>query len=109
MSRHYTPAEIKQHIREQAALHKSEAVRKASDEVVPQLYASVALAIMQDPEDTRTDEDKADYIQRIFDRSAGIWAEAASIPKKRAYRVILDQLYKDYGIEIKGFEYWEAE
>lgn len=97
--RHLTPDEIRAIVKHQTSYHKEEAVRQASDEVVSQVYASLALAIMQ-TDDGRTDEEKGEYIQAIFNRSAEIWYEAANTGKARSYRQIVDKLKTDYGIEV---------
>jgi len=100
--KHMTPEDIKQAVLEQRSALKEEAVRKASDEVVSQIYACLALAIMEDREDIRTEEERGEYIQRIYDSTTRIWREAAATGKARSYRLITAKLKDKYGIVIAG-------
>lgn len=102
MHRHLTPAEIRETIKRQAAEHQSEAIYKATNDLIPQIFASLALAIMRDKADPRTDEDKGEYIQDLFARTLSIWQEAADTGQARSYRLILKELKDDYGIEVQG-------
>ena len=99
---HYSPDDIRQQIFDARQEKQLEAVDAASDRVVRDLYASIALAIMEDREDTRTDEQKAEYIQRLFNATAAIWTTAANSGKSRAHRQIAEMLKRRYGIEIGG-------
>ncbi|MEE3382755.1 MAG: hypothetical protein VZR08_02180 [Anaerovoracaceae bacterium] len=105
MKKHYTPEEIKRQIKREAEEHKGEAIEKAADMLVPQMYAALALAIMEDQEDPRTEEEKGEYIKRIFDSSQQIWTWAAGTGRSRAYRLILRKLKDRYGIQIQGIEH----
>lgn len=101
---HYSPAEIKDTIKRQAAEHTHEAVGKATRQLVPDIYAAIALAIMKDPEDERSVEERSEYVSRIFTSSQEIWINASRSSKVRSFRLILKELKESYGIVVKGMD-----
>lgn len=99
---HYSPDEIRQQIFDAHQKKHLEAVDEASDKVVRDMFAAFALAIMEDREDTRSEEKKAEYIQKIFKDILNIWTTAANSGQSRAHRQITEILKRRYGIEIAG-------
>jgi hypothetical protein len=99
---HYSPDDIRQQIFDAHQKKHLEAVDEASDKVVRDMFAAFALAIMEDREDTRSEEEKAEYIQKIFKDILNIWTTAANSGQSRAHRQIAEMLKRRYGIEIGG-------
>lgn len=102
MKKHYSPEELKRQIRKEAAAHRDEAVEQAADMITPEIYAAIALAIAEDPEDQRTYEEKQEYIERIFMSSQEIWTRTLQTGKQKPYREILKELKEKTGIVVRG-------